>query len=91
MKTPHWTERRRDYLADKGKAPAKVINIADAFLARTARVTAGDILDGVRCTNKFLAEEIRRKKGGGTQQSNAGAREDDLAPVQLEFPAGGAA
>jgi hypothetical protein len=87
MKRPHWTECRRDYLADKGKAPAKVVNIADGFLLRTARVTADDILDGVRCTNKFLAEEIRRKKGRGNQQSNAGAQEDS-AP---EFPAGGSA
>jgi hypothetical protein len=92
MKTPHWTERRRDYLANKGKAPAKVINIADGFLIRTARVTADDILEGVRCTNEFLAEEIRQKKGGrGNHQSKAGAAEATSAPVQLEFPADGAA
>jgi hypothetical protein len=84
--TQHWRDRRREYLEGKGKRPAPVIDISQGFMRKSARVTADEILDGFRCTTKFLAEQIGKEKGG----RGTGA-DPTTAPVQMEFPAGGAA
>jgi hypothetical protein len=95
MKAPHWLERRREYLAakeqgrkDQPEQPApKVISIAEGFMRRGVGVTVDQILDGVRCSNKFLAERLepqsRGKKGalqGKLAERQPGAREDTGAP-----------
>jgi len=93
MKAPHWTERRRDYLAGKDARQAPVINIAEGYLRRTARVTADDSLAGFRCTTEFLADrlepETRGKKGAKQGKSEGMGAALGTAPQQLEFPAGG--
>lgn len=91
MSAPHWTERRKEYLAEKGKTGAKVISIADGFLTRlvrTAHVTADDIRAGARCTNEFLAKEIRQGKGAREKSSRNAAMGagEGPAPMQLDLP-----
>lgn len=96
MSAQPWQERRREYLAAKGKARGAKVLVMPAR-SRTARVTAAEILAGCRTTIEFLAGDSRerrpgRQKGGGERVIGRGSaiHSDDVVAPDTQHLAGGA-
>jgi hypothetical protein len=75
MKQPWW-ERRREYLANKGKSPAPVISIADGHIKLLA--------ESIRGQKGGLNRGTPAKEGSGAASACA-------APDAIGFPAEGGA